>query len=229
MKTVDLGDMFNESVIGLGNSLLQAHEPPEEQTYEMSDPYAIEDAGPAEVPGPRTEESMFARPQVDPFSLPERAPTPTVARATPRSGEGGSAPVVTGDLTSFVKGFEGYNPNAYNDYKQMSIGYGTRAKPGEKVISRDEAERRLGAELSKARQRVQAHATKHGYQFSENQMDALTSFDYNTGRISQLTNGGTRPPEVIGKQMLLYNKAGGEVLPGLVRRRKAESSLFQTP
>ena len=225
MKTVDLGDMFNESVIGLGNSLLQSHEPPEDQASEMPDPYAIKDAGPiGEASQPRTEESMFARSQVDPFSLPETAPAPAVARS-----EGGSAPVVAGDLTSFVKGFEGYNPNAYNDYKQMSIGYGTRARAGEKVISRDEAERRLGAELSKSRQRVLAHAAKHGYEFSGNQIDALTSFDYNTGRISQLTNGGTRTPEAIGKQMLLYNKAGGKVLPGLVRRRKAESSLFQTP
>ena len=29
--------------------------------------------------------------------------------------------------------------------------------------------------------------------------------------------------------MALYNKAGGKVLPGLERRRKAEQALFDTP
>ncbi len=129
-------------------------------------------------------------------------------------------------LTDLVKGFEGFYENAYDDYAQVSIGYGTRAKPGEKTITREEAERRLAAELATHRRRVVEHAKRHGYQFTNNQLDALTSFDYNTGRLEQLTDQGRRTPEQIAAMMPAYRKAGGQVLPGLVKRRKAERDLF---
>lgn len=52
------------------------------------------------------------------------------------------------------------------------------------------------------------------------------SFAYNIGSIDQLTAKGTRSLEEISKKMLLYNKAAGKQLPGLVKRRKAEQELF---
>ena len=66
MKDVDLGEMFNEAVIGLGNSLLQAAEPNTKLTSEVPetpDPYAISDAQP-----------KFSRPEQDPFSSPFQSP-----------------------------------------------------------------------------------------------------------------------------------------------------------
>lgn len=134
-------------------------------------------------------------------------------------------PQATG-LTSLVKQFEGWNPNAYDDYGQTSIGYGTRARKGEKSISKAEAEKRLGEELAKHQSRVDAIGKKHGYDWTPNERDALTSFDYNTGRLEQLTANGTRTKQEIAEKMLLYRKAGGEVLRGLERRRKAEQKLF---
>lgn len=129
-------------------------------------------------------------------------------------------------LVGFVKEFEGFNPKAYGDFKQTSIGYGTRARKGETTISREEAEARLGEELSKARSHVEQVNKKHGYNFAPNELDALTSFAYNVGNINQLTAGGTRKRDEIARKMLEYNKAGGKPLRGLTRRRQAESTLF---
>lgn len=130
------------------------------------------------------------------------------------------------NLVGFVKEFEGFNPKAFGDYKQTSIGYGTRARPGETSISREEAEARLADELNKARSHVEQVNTKHGYNFAPHEMDALTSFAYNVGNVNQLTAGGTRKREEIAQKMLEYNKAGGKPLSGLTRRRQAESTLF---
>lgn len=131
-----------------------------------------------------------------------------------------------GDLVSFVKGFEGFNQNAYDDYGQTSIGYGTRARPGESSISEQDAQARLQEELATHRKRVEDLNAKAGYNLSPNQLDALTSFDYNTGRLEQLTANGTRDIATIGQKIPLYNKAGGKPLAGLTRRRKDEAYLF---
>ena len=135
-------------------------------------------------------------------------------------------PVHKLSLAEFVKQFEGWNPRPYNDYKQLSIGYGTKAKKGDKVICKKEGERRLGQELAKHRQRVLDHGKRHGYEWSERQVDALTSFDYNTGAIARLTNQGTRTNAEIAEIMPLYRKSGGKVLRGLVKRRAKEVQMF---
>jgi GH24 family phage-related lysozyme (muramidase) len=62
--------------------------------------------------------------------------------------------------------------------------------------------------------------------FSPHQLDALTSFDYNTGGIKKLLANGTRSKAEIAEKMLLYVKADGNRLKGLVRRRAAERHLF---
>lgn len=66
------------------------------------------------------------------------------------------------------------------------------------------------------------------YDWNQNELDALTSFAYNIGSISQLTADGTRSKSVIADKMLLYSKAGGTVYRGLIRRRTAERDLFLT-
>lgn len=64
------------------------------------------------------------------------------------------------------------------------------------------------------------------YHWNQNQFDALMSFCYNIGSIDQLTDNGTRSVKTIAEKMLQYNKAGGKVLAGLTKRRKAEYDLF---
>lgn len=140
---------------------------------------------------------------------------------------------VGSDLRSMVKHFEaggekaGFHAAAYSDGRQWSIGYGTKARPGES-ITKEEAERRLDEELKMHAGRVDRIA---GYlKLKPHERDALTSFDYNTGELEKLTANGTRSREEIAERMLLYRNAtmGGKLvrLPGLERRRLAEQYLF---
>ncbi|MDE6738048.1 MAG: glycoside hydrolase family protein, partial [Lachnospiraceae bacterium] len=65
-----------------------------------------------------------------------------------------------------------------------------------------------------------------GFSLNQNQFDALTSFCYNCGNgsLEKLVNG--RDAATVADKLLLYNKGGGKVLPGLVRRREEERELF---
>ena len=177
------------------------------------------------APQQQAEESVdYNAPISAPTQVPA-APAQVYESSEPTGAQIRNASVAK-NLTDFVKHFEGYNPKAYDDFKQMSIGYGTRARKGETLISQEEAENRLASELGKARGEVEGLNKLHGYDFSPNQLDALTSFAYNVGSLDQLTEGGKRDKDTISRKILEYNKAGGKVLQGLVNRRKAEHNLF---
>lgn len=130
------------------------------------------------------------------------------------------------DLIRFIIRYEGFHPNRYWDHKQWSIGFGSEAGPGEKTITKEEALRRLQNDISRRREMVRSFGEKIGYNWSESQIDALTSFHYNIGSLRGLTANGKRSNQEIAKMILKYNKASGVVKPGLVARRKAEHSLF---
>lgn len=139
---------------------------------------------------------------------------------------------VGGNLLEMVAHFEaggeadGFHRQAYWDYGQWSIGYGTKSRPGEK-ITKAEAQARLKTELASHRERVVMEAARSGLDLEAHELDALTSFDYNTGSIRQLLKGGSRSKQEIASAMLLYHKAGGKPLTGLRRRRRAEAELFR--
>jgi len=162
--------------------------------------------------------------------LPLRTQKPNRFRTRDKSFKGQSFQEMDNSTgaVDFIKSFEGFNEKAYDDYGQKSIGYGTRAKKGETMITPEEADARLASELAVHRKRVIDHAEKHNMELTPNQIDALTSFDYNTGAINKLTDGGKRSKEQIAEMILKYTKAGGKELAGLVRRRKAERNLFLT-
>ena len=67
------------------------------------------------------------------------------------------------------------------------------------------------------------------YNWTQPEFDALVSFAYNIGSIDGLTAKGTRTRSEIAAKILEYNKAGGKVLSGLIRRRQEERKLFLTP
>lgn len=70
------------------------------------------------------------------------------------------------------------------------------------------------------------YVTATGLTLSQAQFDSLVSFVFNCGpgNLRKLVKG--RDYQQIADAILLYNKGGGKVLPGLVRRRKWEHDLF---
>jgi GH24 family phage-related lysozyme (muramidase) len=145
------------------------------------------------------------------------------------SGLGGGSQVsADGSLVDIVKQFEGFNPRAYSDYGQTSIGYGTKGKPGE-VLTEQQASQRLEAELAGHAKRIEEAAALKGITLNENQFKALTSFDYNTGKGTNLIGRFGDKPEQLAAKMLEYTKADGETLRGLEKRRQVEAALFLSP
>lgn len=130
---------------------------------------------------------------------------------------------------ALIKRFEGCKLEAYQDSaKVWTIGYGhTSGVFRGQVISQMEADVMLRQDLVKAEVAVNKYDAK--YHWTQNQFDALVSFAFNIGSINQLTNKGTRSIAEISAKIPAYRKAGGKVLPGLVKRRAAEKELFDKP
>lgn len=131
-----------------------------------------------------------------------------------------------------IKSFEGCHLEAYLCPAGVpTIGWGTTKINGKPVklgtvITQEQAEEYLRADVEKYEKAVMKYDDT--YHFTENQFSALVSFAYNIGSIDQLTAKGTRTIEQISNKILAYNKAGGKVLKGLVRRREAEKALFDS-
>lgn len=127
---------------------------------------------------------------------------------------------------NLIKRFEGCRLEAYQDSaKVWTIGYGhTGGVYKGQVISQMEADVLLRQDLVKAELAVSKYDNK--YHWTQNQFDALVSFAFNIGSINQLTAKGTRSISEISAKIPAYRKAGGKVLPGLVKRRQAEKELF---
>ena len=137
----------------------------------------------------------------------------------------------SGNIIDFIAGFEGFAENAYDDYGQLTIGFGTPATSADQTITREDAMKELSKEVMKFRTIVLEAKEEFGYDWSENQIDALTSFAFNLGqgnfnKLLRGDEGGLRGDEEISEMILEYNTAGGKVLPGLTKRRQAEADLF---
>jgi len=126
-----------------------------------------------------------------------------------------------------IKKHEGCKLKAYKCPAGVwTIGYGhtgADVKQGQ-VITQAKAEQLLKSDLAKFERHVMLFDSK--YKWTQNEFDALVSFAFNVGSVNQLTANGKRTKERIAAAMLLYNKAGGKVLPGLTERRQAERELF---
>ena len=128
-----------------------------------------------------------------------------------------------------IKNFEGCKLTAYRcPAGVLTIGYGHTGdvKEGQKITQK-KADALLKEDLEKFEKRVEKYNWK--YHFNQNEFDALVSFAYNIGNVDGLTKNGKRSRGQVADAILLYNKAGGKVLNGLVKRRKAEQALFLTP
>lgn len=133
------------------------------------------------------------------------------------------------DGVNTIKKFEGCVLKVYLDAVGIpTAGYGhtaglTKAMVG-MPITQLQADTWLVEDLAKFEKKVSKYDSK--YHWNVNEFSALVSFCYNIGNIDGLTAKGTRSKAEIADAMLNYNKAGGKVLTGLTKRRKAERELF---
>lgn len=132
---------------------------------------------------------------------------------------------------ALVARYEGCRLQAYKCPAGVwTIGYGHTAGvvPGQVLASKAAAMELLREDLGKYAASVNSCVRKGIIQFplSQNQFDALTSFCYNcgAGSLQKLVKG--RSASEVADKLMSYTRAGGRVLPGLVRRREEERELF---
>lgn len=129
---------------------------------------------------------------------------------------------------NLIKSFEGLRLTAYRcPAGKWTIGYGhTKGVKKGMYISEAVATHFLIQDV----QRVESILNSYDriYHWTQNEFDALASFTFNCGtaNLKRLLKYGTRTKSQIANTILLYNKASGRVLRGLVRRRNAERELF---
>ena len=132
---------------------------------------------------------------------------------------------------ALIKKFEGLELEAYKCAAGVwTIGYGHTkdVQPGD-VWSESHADHMLEVELEEFEAYINDNVTAP---LSQNQFDALVSWVYNLGPANlkastmlKVLNSGDY--EGVPAQIKRWNKAGGKVLEGLIRRREAEALLFQ--
>jgi lysozyme len=132
---------------------------------------------------------------------------------------------------ALTKSFEGLRTASYQDCAGVwTIGYGhtgPRVIEG-LIISQVAAEQFLVSDLADAVTCVNRGVTAT---ISQSQFDAMVDFCFNTGRGSFLESTLLRSVNLddfgaASAQFGLWVHAGGQVVAGLVRRRKAEADLF---
>ena len=132
---------------------------------------------------------------------------------------------------ALIKKFEGCELEAYKCAAGVwTIGYGStkNVKEGD-TITQEEADKLLLHEMEEYEGYVNDLVT---VDLSQNQFDALVSWVFNLGPANlkastMLKVLNNKVYEEVPAQMQRWNKAGGKVLGGWVRRRNAESLLFE--
>ena len=132
--------------------------------------------------------------------------------------------------TEILKYFEGGRLEAYQDSVGVwTIGYGhTKGVLEGMTITQEGAEQLLQTELEEDEGYIENYVT---VPLTQNQFDALVVWVYNLGPtnfrnstlLKELNSGNYT---AAGKEITRWNKAGGKVLAGLVKRREAEAKLF---
>ncbi|RUR48814.1 lysozyme [Vreelandella populi] len=132
-----------------------------------------------------------------------------------------------------IKAHEGLRLNAYQDVVGvLTIGYGHTGtvKPG-MTITKQEAEDILRRDVASFEKAVNDLVTAP---LNQNQFDALVSFAFNLGRgalqrSTLLRKLNARDYDGAAAEFGRWINAGGKPWPGLVRRRKEERELFESP
>ena len=128
--------------------------------------------------------------------------------------------------------FEGLRLTAYKDSVGVpTIGYGhTRGVAMGMTCTQEQAEQWLQEDVQIAVDAVNRLVT---VELTQNQFDALVDFTFNLGvgslqrsTLLKLLNAGNYSGAA--GEFAKWNKAGGQVLAGLTKRRQAERDLFNS-
>ena len=133
---------------------------------------------------------------------------------------------------SLIKKFEGLRLKAYKcSANVLTIGYGhTGGVKETDKITLEEADSLLEKDIAKFEEYVNDNEM---VKLNQSQFDALVAWTFNLGpgnlrsstMLKKLNNGEY---ESVPFEMRRWNKAGGKTLDGLIRRRQAESLLFES-
>ena len=130
-----------------------------------------------------------------------------------------------------IKKFEGCELKAYQDSVDVwTIGFGhTKGVEEGDEITQDEAEEMLASELDEYEGYIDDMVE---CDLEQCQFDALVAWVYNLGPTNlksstMLKRLNSNDLDDVPNQIKRWDKAGGKVLAGLVRRREAESLLFE--
>jgi lysozyme len=132
---------------------------------------------------------------------------------------------------ALIKKFEGCELEAYQCSANVwTIGYGHTAGVNEgDVCTQEDADRMLAEDLEEFEGYVREAVS---VPLEQNEFDALIAWTYNLGPGSlqsstMLKRINESNFDEVPNEMRRWNKSGGQVLDGLVRRREAEALLFQ--
>jgi lysozyme len=142
---------------------------------------------------------------------------------------------MTDEGIALIKQWEGFRAHAYRDpVGILTIGYGHTSMAGAPrvhdamQVTESEADAMLRRDVNAVAQDV-ARALRCNV--SPQQFSALVSFCYNVGaenfRKSSVLDAVNRHDlQSVPRRLALWTKAGGRILPGLVKRRAAEAAMF---
>jgi lysozyme len=133
---------------------------------------------------------------------------------------------------SLIKRFEGCRLESYKcSANVLTIGYGhTSGVKETDTITQDEADKLLQEDVEQFEKYVDDYVT---VKLGQSQFDALVAWTFNLGvgnlrESTMLKKLNSEDYASVPSEMKRWNKAGGKTLDGLIRRRKAESLLFES-
>jgi lysozyme len=133
---------------------------------------------------------------------------------------------------SLIKRFEGCRLESYKcSANVLTIGYGhTSGVKETDTITQDEADKLLQEDVEQFEKYVDDNVT---VELGQSQFDSLVAWTFNLGvgnlrESTMLKKLNNEDYKSVPSEMKRWNKAGGKTLDGLIRRRKAESLLFES-
>eukprot|EP00051_Salpingoeca_urceolata_P026339 m.476938 g.476938 ORF g.476938 m.476938 type:complete len:395 (+) comp20709_c0_seq1:662-1846(+) len=145
-----------------------------------------------------------------------------------------SGMVMSQNGLQLTESFEGLVQHVYDDSAgNPTVCYGHLVLPGQHFpahVSMSECESLLRQDMGSAESCVRNAVNVN---LNQNQFDALVDFTYNAGcgslqSSTLLRDLNANDYSAVPAQLLRWDHAGGRVLPGLERRRRAEGNLWST-